>query len=74
MGSIMIYSQICELDCAEGERIDYSSIQGGERDEESRMVVVIGAAVYLRSSLFNNRYPIQGSGQNNKNQLRASER
>jgi len=46
--------EICELDCGEGERIDYSSIQGGDKDEESRMVVVIGAAVYLRSSLFNN--------------------
>ena len=41
------------------------------------MVVVIGAAVYLRSSLFNNRYPTHrkhGPGEKSKNELRSMER
>ena len=39
------------------ERIDYASIYQ-DNDDISKIVVVIGAAIYLKTSLFNNRYTL----------------
>lgn len=45
--------EICELDVSGNESIHYASIYQ-DNDDISKVVVVVGAAIYLKTSLFNN--------------------